>query len=117
MDAALLENLAQVQVEIKYKSAYSYFVMTYAIFFVVGLGLGFTLGLVTWAACSFLGRKVAEIDIQKKNAKAFAEMQAMKTKRDEALATLRSANPDMTERQEKILENELATVFQGRERR
>lgn len=91
--------------------------MTYSIFFCAGLGIGFALGLATWAVCSFMGRKVAEIDIQKKNAKAFTEMQAMKTKRDEALAKLRAANPEMSERQEKLLEDELSTVFQGRERR
>ena len=85
--------------------------------FCCGLGLGFTLGLVTWAVCSFMGRKVAEMDLQKKNAKAFAEMQAMKQKRDDALAKLRAANPEMTDREQAMLENELATVFQGRERR
>lgn len=90
--------------------------MVYSIFFCAGIGLGFTLGLITWAVCTFLGRKAAEIDIQKKNAKAFAEMQALKSKRDEALAKLRAANPEMSERQEKILNDELATVFQGRER-
>lgn len=112
-----MEILAQVQLGIKYKSEYSYPVMTYAIFFVTGLGLGFTLGLATWAVCSFMGKKVAEIELSKKNAKAFSEMQAMKAKRDEALAKLRAANPEMSERQEKILEDELSTVFQGRERR
>jgi len=90
--------------------------MFYSIFFVSGLGLGFSLGLATWAVCSFMGRKVAEVELSRKNAKAFTEMQAMKTKRDEALAKLRAANPEMSERQEKILENELATIFQGRER-
>lgn len=91
--------------------------MTYAIFFVAGLGLGFTLGLATWAVCAYMGRKVAEIDLQKKNAKAFAEMQAMKQKRDDTLAKIRAAYPEMSPHQESILENELATVFQGRERR
>lgn len=91
--------------------------MTYSIFFCCGLGIGFALGLATWAFCSFMGRKVAEVDLQKKNAKAFAEMQTLKNKRDETLAKLRAANPDMTPHQEAILENELATVFQGRERR
>lgn len=91
--------------------------MTYSIFFCAGLGSGFSLGLVTWAVCSFLGRKVAEIELSKKNAKAFAEMQAMKAKRDDAMAKIRAGQPDMTPHQEALLENELATVFQGRERR
>lgn len=91
--------------------------MTYSIFFCAGLGIGFSLGLVTWAVCSFLGRKVAEIELSKKNAKAFAEMQAMKAKRDDAMAKIRAGQPDMTPHQEALLENELATVFQGRERR
>ena len=92
-------------------------VMMTSVFFCCGLGLGFTLGLATWAICSFMGKKVAEIDIQKKNAKAFAEMQAMKSKRDEARAKMEAAHPDMSEREKVILENELSTVFQGRERR
>ncbi len=91
--------------------------MINSILFCVGLGLGFTLGLITWAICSFLGKKVAEIDIQKKNAKAFAEMQALKTKRDEVLAKLRSANPEMSEREAAMLDDELSTVFQTRQRR
>jgi len=88
-----------------------------SIMFCCGLGLGFTLGLATWAFCSFLGRKVAEIELKKKNAAAFAEMQALKQKRDEAVAKLRAANPEMSDRQQAILENELSTVFNSRERR
>lgn len=91
--------------------------MLSSILFCAGLGLGFTLGLATWAFCFFLGKKVAEIDLQKRNAKAFAEMQATKAKRDELLAKFRAGNPEMSEREEAMLNEELSTVFQGRQRR
>jgi uncharacterized membrane protein (DUF106 family) len=87
-----------------------------SIFFCAGLGLGFTLGLVTWAVCSWLGKKLAEQEIKSRNAKAVMESQLLKQKRDEALNKLKAANPEMTERQQKLMEDELATVFQRRER-
>jgi hypothetical protein len=84
--------------------------------FCAGLGLGFTLGLITWAFCSFLGRKVAESEAKKASAKSIMESQLLKQRRDEAFNKLKAANPEMTERQQAILENELATVFNRRER-
>lgn len=89
----------------------------YSVFFCSGIGLGFTLGLATWAVCSWLGKKAAEQAIRSENAKALMRVNAQKQERDEAIARMRAANPEMTERQQKLMEDELSTVFQARERR
>jgi hypothetical protein len=89
-----------------------------SIFFCAGLGLGFTLGLATWAFCSWFGKKIASQEFQKVVVKAKAEQMMQDKRVKEAMAKVRAQYPEMDEDQVRIAESELskANVFGSRQK-
>ena len=90
--------------------------MTYSIFFCTGIALGFTLGIATWAACLFLGKKAALGEYQKVLVKAKTDAILEKRRMDEAINKVRAQYPEMSSEQSRIAEEELSKVFSSRER-
>ena len=90
--------------------------MVYSIFFAAGLGLGFTLGIASWAVCWFLGQKAAALMSSRQRAKELMEIQSNKKKHEEALDKIRASYPEMSARQSEIMEQELGSIFQTRQR-